>query len=29
MTSISIKRITRDVMNLKKDPMDDNGIFIY
>lgn len=29
MTSISIKRITRDVMNIKKDPMEDNGIFIH
>lgn len=29
MNSLAIKRITRDVMNIKKDPMDDNGIFIY
>lgn len=29
MTSLSIKRITRDVMNIKKDPMDDIGIFIH
>ena len=29
MTSISIKRITRDVMNIKKDPMEDIGIFIH
>jgi ubiquitin-conjugating enzyme E2 Z len=29
MSSISIKRITRDVMNIKKDPMNDIGIFIH
>lgn len=29
MSSISVKRILRDVMNIKKDPLEDQGIFIH
>jgi ubiquitin-conjugating enzyme E2 Z len=29
MTSLAIKRVTRDIMSVKKDPLEDQGIYIH